>query len=408
LTPPDAPSALPNALLKRARKLSVEHEQLSAVLSESFDNKSARRAGELASVVDALREWEAAQAALAELGTLLGSPDAELRDMASEELESTHAQISAVSRRLSEALTPKDAFSHLPCLIEIRPGPGGLEGRFFADTVFKMYRQFCSRRGLRANVMKYDMADGAGDAHSAAGEMPLQEAIIEIADPGAYEMFRTEAGMHRVQRVPATESKGRLHTSAVAVWVLPAFPETGAAEEDIDNPESDFYINPQEVRSETMRARGAGGQHVNKTESAIRLTHTPTGTTVSMQDSRSQSRNREDAWRLLRSRVAIIRREAREEEAARLRNSVLATHRVARGHKIRTYNYNQDRVTDHRSGMDIYNLDDVIAGGESLDKLVDGAREWLISKEIEEMIAIEEAEEAAEADEGKSKGKGKK
>ncbi|KAH6697306.1 hypothetical protein F5X68DRAFT_197120 [Plectosphaerella plurivora] len=406
--PPDAPSVLPNALLKRARKLSAEHEQLSAVLAESFDNKSARRAGELASVVEALREWEAAQAALAELRTLQTSPDAELREMANEELESTHAQLSAVSRRLSEALTPKDSFSHLPCLIEIRPGPGGLEGRFFADTVFKMYRQYCIRHGLRANVIKYDMADAAGDSTTAAGELPLQEAIIEISDPGAYEMFRTETGMHRVQRVPATESKGRLHTSAVAVWVLPSFPETGAEEADFNNPESDFYIDPQEVRSETMRARGAGGQHVNKTESAIRLTHIPTGITVSMQDSRSQSRNREDAWRLLRSRVSIIRREAREEEAARLRNSVLSTHRVSRGHKIRTYNYNQDRCTDHRSGMDIYNLPDVIIGGESLDKLVEGAREWMVSKEIEEMIAVEEAEEAAEADAGKPKGKGKK
>ena len=152
--------------------MSAEHEQLSAVLAESFDNKSARRAGELASVVEALREWEAAQAALAELRTLQTSQDAELREMANEELESTHAQLSAVSRRLSEALTPKDSFSHLPCLIEIRPGPGGLEGRFFADTVFKMYRQYCIRHGLRASVIKYDMADAAGDSTTAAGEMP--------------------------------------------------------------------------------------------------------------------------------------------------------------------------------------------------------------------------------------------
>lgn len=323
---------------------------------------------------------------------MLVTKDKELRAMAMEELQSTTGHLGSVARKLSASLTPKDPSAHMPCLLEMRPGPGGLEGRFFADTLFKMYKNFCARRGYRAQVIKYEMSDAAGDSSSAAGEQPLQEAIIEVQDPGAYDVFRGEAGMHRVQRVPATESKGRTHTSAVAVWVLPSFPENGGAgEEDFDNPDSDFFIDPQEVKIETMRARGAGGQHVNKTESAIRMTHLPSGTVVSMQDSRSQQRNREDAWKLLRSRVALQRREAREEAAANLKNSVLSKNKITRGDKIRTYNYQQDRVTDHRVGIAVHGLPDVIAGGETLDRVFEGVREWMVSQDIEAMMAEDEA-----------------
>ncbi|KAJ3938405.1 Peptide chain release factor 1, mitochondrial [Colletotrichum fioriniae] len=382
-------------LLQRARNIAKEHDALAAALEADYDSKTARRVGELSSVVTALREWEKAQSSIAELDGLLFSKDKELREMAAEELHATNGQLSSLSRKLSASLTPKDPYAHMPCLLELRPGPGGLEGRFFADTLFKMYKGYCARKGLRANVIKYDMADAAGDSSSAAGESPLQEAVIEVQDPGAYDLFRGEAGMHRVQRIPATESKGRVHTSAVAVWVLPSFQgDNGGDMEDINNPESDFYIDPSEVKIETMRARGAGGQHVNKTESAIRMTHIPTGTVVSMQDSRSQSRNRDDAWKLIRSRVALQRREAREEAAAQLRNSVLSKHKITRGDKIRTYNYNQDRVTDHRAGIDVHNLPDVIAGGESLDKIVDEVRDWLVSGDIEAMMADEEAANA--------------
>ncbi|KAK2057426.1 RF-1 domain-containing protein [Colletotrichum caudatum] len=394
----DTTAQLPPALLQRARSIATEHDALARSLESDYDAKTARRLGELSGVAAALREWERATASAAELSGLLASRDKELRDMAAEELESTRDQLAAVSRRLSASLTPKDPYAHMPCLLEIRPGPGGLEGRFFADTLFRMYKQYCSRMGYRAEVIKYETADAAGDQSTAAGESPLQEAIVEIHDPGAYDLFRGEAGMHRVQRIPATEKNGRVHTSAVAVWVLPSFQQDsgggdggGGGAQDVDNPESDFYIDPAEVKVETMRARGAGGQHVNKTESAIRMTHLPTGTVVSMQDSRSQSRNREDAWKLMRSRVALIRREAREEAAAQLRDSVLAQHRISRSDKIRTYNYNQDRVTDHRAGVDVHNLGDVINGGESLDRIVDAVREWLVSADIAAMMAGEEA-----------------
>lgn len=375
--------------------MAAEHTKLTELLATDFDIKTAKRIGELSRVATALKEWEAAQSSIGELTGLLQSPDPELRDLAREELSGTQQNLGALATALSASLTPRDEFGDMPCLIEIRPGPGGLEGRYFADSLFRMYRQYCSREGLRTNILKHEMAESDGSTGS-AGEAPLQEAVIEILDTGAYERFRGEAGMHRVQRVPTTEKNGRTHTSAVAVWVLPSFPQDGGGggegqQQDFNDPESIFYVDPRDVREEKMRASGAGGQHVNKTESAIRLTHVPTGVTVSMQDSRSQHRNRDDAWSVLRSRLGQRRKEEREEKAWALRNSVLSKDRITRGDKIRTYNYSQDRCTDHRSGLDVHNLPDVLAGGHTLDRIMESARGYLVQRDIETLIAEEEA-----------------
>ncbi|KAK5992118.1 Peptide chain release factor 1 [Cladobotryum mycophilum] len=369
-------STLAPSLLRRAQSLAAEHDDLQAKLNSSFDTTKAKRAGELSPVADALKAWEKARSSIAELKAMTEDPeqDPDLASIARDELETEKENLESLERNLKASLTPRHAFADLPCMVEFRPGPGGLEGRYFTDTLFKMYKALCIRQGYRANVLKYEMAEAAGDQSSSSGEQPVQEAILEIQDQGAYDIFRSEAGMHRVQRIPSTESKGRVHTSAVAVWVLPSFPESTGAESDLEDPESDFYVNPQDVKVETMRARGAGGQHVNKTESAIRMTHIPTGTTVSMQDHRSQQRNREEAWKLMRSRIASQRAEQREEESARLRSSVLSQAQITRGDKIRTYNYNQDRCTDHRAGLDI----------------MGAAKEWLVGKEIEVLIAEEE------------------
>jgi peptide chain release factor 1 len=375
--------------------MASEHDRLRAETTDSFDAKIAKRIGELKGVASALKDWEDTQTSLSELNALLAdkSTDAELRELAFDDLESTKNQLETLSRNLATSLTPKHPFQDMPCLLEIRPGAGGGEAALFAGDLLRMYRAYCSRKNFRASLLKYDTGDGETDAN---GEPPLQEAVLEIENQGAYGSLRTEAGVHRVQRVPATESKGRTHTSAVSVLVLPSLPASDSDsqeiwEADFNDPNSDYYVNPTDVRTDVMRARGAGGQHVNTTDSAVRLTHLPTNTVVSMQDSRSQHKNRASAWRLLRSKLAQARREAREEEVVKLRRSVIGVSRMGRGDKVRTYNWGQQRVTDHRSGMSVHNLNDVMGGGEELDKIIDSVKTWLEEREIEGLVAEEEA-----------------
>jgi len=278
--------------------------------------------------------------------------------------------------------------------VEIRPGAGGDEAGLFAYEMMRMYMTLCSRKGLRPTILKQDVEDGPSEDR-------LSEAVIEVEAEGAYDLMRTESGVHRVQRVPATETKGRTHTSAVSVMVLPSFPESGSAMDhalNFDDPTSDYYIDPQEVRVEKMRAGGAGGQHVNKTESAIRLTHIPTNTVVSMQDERSQQANRRKAWQVLRAKIAEARQEAREQELVQLRRGAMGgVAKMGRGDKIRTYNYGQSRCTDHRTGITLHNLDDVLTGGDGLEEVMESVRTWMADREVEAMVA----EDMAKEEEGK-------
>lgn len=257
-----------------------------------------------------------------------------------------------------------------------------------------MYEAYCSRNGLRTSLLKHETADYSASGTSATGAAHVQEAVLEVDSPGAYGVLRCEAGVHRVQRVPATESKGRTHTSAVSVLVLPSVTDEGGdlGENSFNDPKSDYYVDPKEVRSEVMRAGGAGGQHVNKTESAVRLTHIPTNTVVAMQDTRSQVKNREKAWRILRSRIAQMRREEREEELMRMRRMAGAG-KVGRENKVRTYNWGQQRVSDHRSGLDSRNLDAVMEGGEALETVMESVRSWLAEQEVLGLIAEEEVKQ---------------
>ncbi|KAJ5118531.1 Peptide chain release factor class I/class II, partial [Penicillium atrosanguineum] len=385
-------SGLSPVLLTRARLLATEHAKLSDSLLESFDTRVAKRAGELAPVTNVLKEWDNANESIVELISLLedAETDAELRSLATEDLESSREALPTISDRLKKSLIPKHPFADLPCLLEIRPGAGGDEAGLFAYELLRMYMTFCSRRGLRPVILKQDVEDGPSEDR-------LSEAVIEIEAEGAYNLLRTESGVHRVQRVPATETKGRTHTSAVSVMVLPSFPESGSGMDNalnFEDPSSDYYIDPQEVRIEKMRAGGAGGQHVNKTESAIRLTHTPTGTVVSMQDERSQQANRRKAWQVLRAKIAEARQEAREQELVQLRRGVLGgVARMGRGDKIRTYNYGQSRCTDHRTGLTIHNLDDVLEGGDGLETVMESVRTWMADREVEAMVADELAKE---------------
>ena len=250
-----------------------------------------------------------------------------------------------------------------------------------------MYQGFCRRHKLCVSILKLETNEGVGKDNE------VQEAILEIEGEGVYGQLRCEAGVHRVQRVPETESKGRTHTSAVSVLVLPSFPPSSSdemGEASFSDPSSDYYINPSDVRTDVMRARGAGGQHVNTTDSAVRLTHIPTNTVVAMQDSRSQLQNRQKAWQILRARIAQARREAREEELAKLRRGVVGVAKMGRGDKVRTYNWGQQRVTDHRSGITLHHLDDILEGGESLDEIMQSVRSWLVESELEALAAEDE------------------
>ena len=329
---------------------------------------------------------------ISELQQLIKDPatDPELRSLASEELIQTTINLESLLVTLKASLIPSHPFAHLPCLVEVRPGAGGDEAALFAGDLLRMYQAFCKIKNLQFKLLSLVSTSSTGS------EDQIQEAILEIFTPGAYETFRCEAGVHRVQRVPSTETKGRTHTSAVSVLVLPNFPSEGNEDEhlgnaNLDNPSSDYYVNPADVRTDTIRASGAGGQHVNKTDSAVRLTHIPSGTVVAMQDSRSQHANRLNAWRLLRAKLAQARREAREEEMAALRISVVGVAKMGRGDKIRTYNWSQQRVTDHRSGITVNRLDDVLEAGDSLEEVMNSVKDWLKSKDLEVLIADEMA-----------------
>jgi peptide chain release factor 1 len=322
-----------------------------------------------------------------ELTSLIHDPatDPELLALASDDLGATRTALVNASQSLTTSLVPIHPFAHLPCLLEIRPGAGGSEAAIFAGDLLRMYQAFCNRNDYRSTLLKYENINGTQEAG-----VPLSEAVLEIDTENAYGAFRSEAGVHRVQRVPATETKGRTHTSAASVHVLPSLQENSFGDNDIEDPESDYYIDPKEVKQEVMRARGAGGQHVNTTESAVRLTHIPTNTSVSMQDYRSQPKNKEKAWVLLRSRLAQIRREKREEEMVAMRRSVVGVAKMGRGDKVRTYNWGQQRVTDHRSGMTVHDLDDVMQGGQTLDKVMESVRSWLMERDVEALLAEEE------------------
>ncbi|KAF2193492.1 release factor [Zopfia rhizophila CBS 207.26] len=409
------PESIPPALLSRARKIADEHKELTQKLANGFDTRAAKILGEYSPIVNALKEWDKANEvsrirdpavalsvpylntraeghikSLTELTSLIHdhTTDPELLALASDDLGLTRTLLANASQRLTTSVVPVHPFAHLPCLIEIRPGAGGSEAAIFAGDLLRMYQAFCNRNNFRSTLLKYENADGTSEAG-----VPLSEAVLEIDSENAYGVFRCEAGVHRVQRVPATESKGRTHTSAASVLVLPSLQESALGEEDFENPESDYYVDPKEVRVEIMRARGAGGQHVNTTDSAVRLTHIPTNTVVSIQDSRSQPKNKEKAWRLLRSRLAQARREKREEEAVAMRRSVVGVAKMGRGDKVRTYNWNQQRVTDHRSGTTVHDLDDVMEGGETLDRVMESVRSWLMERDVEALIAEEEADE---------------
>ncbi|OQO02146.1 hypothetical protein B0A48_11698 [Cryoendolithus antarcticus] len=331
-----ASHGLTPALVTRARAISDEHTDLTSRLASDFDASAAKKLGQLARTSSALKEYEQAQSALGELQSLLSSSDEELRQLAEDDVEPSRERLANAIRDLKASLIPEHPFAHLPCLIEIRPGAGGDEAAIFAGDLLRMYQAYCARNDLRTALMKYETADGIVDS------------------PGAYAEGSQDMG-----------------------------------ESSFNDPNSDYYVRPADVKTDFMRAQGAGGQHVNTTDSACRLTHLPTGMVVAIQDSRSQPKNREKAWSLLRARIAQMRREEREAEIVNLRRGAGAG-KVGRENKVRTYNWSQQRVSDHRSGFDLRNLDNVMEGGEALDRVMDSVRTWMSEQEVLGLVAEDE------------------
>ncbi len=306
----------------------------------------AREQAEAAAMVGRLREYEAREADLAAAREMLADP--EMAEMATEEIAAAEADLTRLLAELQAALMPRDPDDARNAFIEIRAGAGGEESALFAADVARMYLRFCERRGWRSEVMSENASDLGG----------YKELVLRIVGDGVYGQLKFESGGHRVQRVPATESQGRVHTSACTVAVLPE-PDEAA----------EVTLNPAELRIDTFRASGSGGQHINKTDSAIRITHLPTGLVAECQDDRSQHRNKAKALAVLQARLRDRDRIAREAREAATRKSLVGS--GDRSDRVRTYNFPQGRLTDHRINLTLYKLAAIMEGdlGEVLAAL---------------------------------------
>ncbi|MGY4316766.1 peptide chain release factor 1 [Bradyrhizobium sp. JR3.5] len=332
-----------------AHHASLEAELLGQVNSERYVAIT-RELAELNPLIDAVKVYRSARSELADTEALLADAgtDPEMRSMAEAELETLQGRIGELEQEIRIALLPKDAMDDRNVVLEIRAGTGGDEASLFAGDLFRMYERFAALQGWKVEVISASEGTVGG----------YKEIIAEVQGRGAFAKLKFESGVHRVQRVPDTETQGRIHTSAATVAVLPEV-------EDVD---VDVDIKDTDLRIETMRAGGAGGQHVNKTESAIRITHLPTGIVVMMQDSRSQHKNRASAMNILRSRIYDAERQ--RVDAARSADRKEKVGSGDRSERIRTYNFPQGRVTDHRINLTLYKLPQVIAG-EALGELID-------------------------------------
>ncbi|MEP7704649.1 peptide chain release factor 1 [Paraglaciecola sp. 25GB23A] len=305
---------------------------------------------QLEDVVKCFREFQVAQKDLLAAQEMLEENDPEMREMAQEEYKSSKKRIEELTQTLQILLLPKDPNDDKNCFLEIRAGAGGDEAAIFAGDLFRMYSRYAESQRWKVELVTCNEGDHGG----------YKEMIVNVMGEGVYGILKFESGGHRVQRVPETESQGRIHTSACTVVVMPEVPESEAIE-----------INKADLKIDTFRASGAGGQHVNKTDSAIRISHIPSGLVVECQDERSQHKNRAKAMAVLQSRLNQLEEEKRKAEETSTRRSLVAS--GDRSERIRTYNFPQGRVTDHRINLTLYRLDEIIAG--ELDVLIEPIRQ---------------------------------
>lgn len=297
-------------------------------------------------VVEAYLEYDRLLKEHEELLELMKSGDADMKEMAEEEYKEVHKRIPELEHEVQIMLLPKDEADNRNVMIEVRAGTGGDEASLFAGNIMRMYMRYAQIQGWQAEIMDITETEVGG----------VKECVIQVNGDGAFGRLKFESGVHRVQRVPETESQGRVHTSAITVAVLPE-----AQEVDID-------VNPADLRIDVYRASGAGGQHVNKTESAVRITHVPTGIVAQCQDQSSQHKNKDRAMKVLLSRIYDVERERQEKEMSDARKSQVGS--GDRSERIRTYNFPQSRVTDHRIGLTLHSLDAILAG-EDLNSVIE-------------------------------------
>lgn len=340
------------SIQNRLEQLSDRFEEVSALLSdasvisnqEKFRDLS-REFAEIEPIVHCFQAWKKSLADIEEARELARDGDADMREMAEEELTLAEQRTDELDEELQRLMLPKDPNDGKNVFLEIRAGTGGDEAAIFAGDLFKMYLRYAERHRWQVEVISESEGEHGG----------FKEMIARVAGTGVYGALKFESGAHRVQRVPETESQGRIHTSACTVAVIPEADEAEAIE-----------INKADLRVDTFRASGAGGQHVNKTDSAIRITHLPTGIVVECQEERSQHKNRAKAMSLLASRLQNAETERQQKSMAETRKSLVGS--GDRSERIRTYNFPQGRVTDHRINLTLYKLDEVISG--DLDAVV--------------------------------------
>ena len=333
-------------ILEKYEELSLKVSDPDIINNQPLWQKYIKEMGEMEPIVNKYREYKKAKEAVAEAREMLDSGDAELRELAKMELAEYEDQIPEMEEQLKILLLPKDPNDEKNVILEVRAGTGGEEAALFAQDLLRMYLRYAERRGWKAEIM---------DAND-TGIGGIKEASVLIKGKGAYSRLKYESGTHRVQRVPETESSGRIHTSAATVAVLP----------EVDDVEVE--INPNDVRVDVYRSSGNGGQCVNTTDSAVRLTHIPTGLVVTCQDEKSQIKNKDKAFKVLRSRLYDMKLQEQNDEISAERRSQVGS--GDRSERIRTYNFPQGRITDHRIGMTIYKLDSFLDG--DIDEIVDG------------------------------------
>jgi peptide chain release factor 1 len=338
------PSDKLDIVLRRAAEL---EERLNAGPPADEIARLSREQAELAPLVDAITDLRRADAERADIDSLLADSggDPEMRALAEAELEQLERRAADLTQRIRIALLPKDAADDGSAILEIRAGTGGDEAALFAGDLYRMYQRYAALKGWRIEPVSESEGTMGG----------YKEVIAEVSGAGVYARMKFESGVHRVQRVPATETQGRIHTSAATVAILPVAADVEVA------------IDEKDLRIETMRAGGAGGQHVNKTESAVRVTHIPTGLVVFAQDQRSQHQNRAKAMQVLKSRLYDLERQKLDDARAAERRSKVGS--GDRSERIRTYNFPQGRLTDHRINLTLYALEKIVAG--DLDQVVD-------------------------------------